>query len=75
MCGLPNSAIHSASSGVGHGQDALGGERAQVLLGGGLLLSAAFVFGPVGERRRAVLEADDELLALLAVLLGDEVVA
>ena len=42
---------------------------------GGFLLYTAFVFGPVGERRRAVLEADDEFLTLLAVLLGDGVMA
>ena len=61
--------------GVGHGQDVLGSECAQVLLDRGPLPSVAFVLGPVGERRRAVLEADDELLALPAVLLGDEVMA
>ena len=60
--------------GAGHGQDALGGKRAQVLLDRGLLLSIAFVLRPVGERRRAVLEANDELLALLTICLSDEVV-
>ena len=59
---------------VGRGQDAFGGDRDQVFLDRGLLLAEAFLFGPVGERRRAVLEQNDEFLALLTVLLGYEVV-
>ncbi len=59
--------------GVGHGQHAPGGDRAQVLLRRRFDLAIAGIVGPVGERRRAVLETDDEFLALLAGLLCDEV--
>ena len=49
------------------------GERGQVLLRRRLGLAFACILGPVGERRGAVLEADDEFFALLAVFLGDEI--
>ena len=39
-------------------------------LRGGRAVAVAVVLGPVGKRRGAVLEADDELFALLAVLLS-----
>jgi hypothetical protein len=58
--------------GVSHRQNALDGECSQVLLGWWLALPLADIVGPVGECRRAVLEADDKFLALLAVFLGDE---
>ena len=42
---------------------------------GGFFPYSAFLLGPIRERRRTVLEVNNEFLALLAVLLGDEVMA
>jgi len=58
---------------IGHGQDAPDCHRDQVLLGRRLRLALAGGLGPVGEGRRPVFEAQDQLLALLAVLQSQEV--
>ena len=74
-CGLASSTIHSANAALVAARIRLEASALRSFWTGGILLAVAFVRGPVGERRRAVLEANNEFPTLLSVLLGDEVMA